>query len=104
MPYIRAAIQKTHGVNLRECPDMHWWKFIDMFMDLDETCVFSRMLQLRSQHSKGKLTKEEKKLWNSMKDILVIRTPEMLAQAAQQDKVAAQLDYLEGLSTAGKEG
>jgi hypothetical protein len=99
--YIRAAVQRTHGVNLREADDLHWWKFLDMFIDLDEECVFSRMVQLRCQQSKGKLTKEEKKAWNSMKDILVLKTPESYQAEAARDAVEKQLEYLESLSLKG---
>ena len=95
--YIRSAIQRTHGVNLREQDDLHWWKFIDMFMDLDEDCTFSRILYLRVQKSKNKLTKEEKKIWADMKDILVIRSPESAQAAKEAAAFEDELKRLESL-------
>lgn len=98
MQYIRAAIQRTHGVNLRECDDIHWWKFLDMFLELAEDTTFSRMIQLRHQKSKNKLTKEEKKLWDSMKDILVLKTPETRRAEVEAQVFEAELERLENLS------
>ena len=39
--------------------DMHWWTFMSRFSELPES-FFSRLVYLRSQRRKGKLTKEEK--------------------------------------------
>lgn len=67
--FILTAINQTHGVNLeRENP--HWWMFVYMFMDLKEDCYFNRILYLRRQKQKGKLTHEEQKIWNASKEIL----------------------------------
>lgn len=67
--YILTAVNQTHGINLeRENP--HWWLFVYMFMDLKEDCFFNRILYLRQQKQKGKLTAEERKTWNEMRDIL----------------------------------
>jgi hypothetical protein len=101
MKYIRAAVQRTHGVNLREAEDIHWWKFLDMFIDLDEECIFSRMVQLRCQQAKGKLTKDEKKAWQAMKDILVLKTPESFSAELEKDEIEKKLEYLESLSKGG---
>lgn len=97
LKYIRAGIQRTHGVNLREVPELHWWKFLDMFMDMDEECMFSRILQLRQQKARGKLNKEEKKIWAEMSDILTLKTPEMLRAAAEAEAFEAELERLENL-------
>lgn len=67
--YILTAINQTHGINLeRENP--HWWLFVYMFMDLKEDCFFNRILYLRRQKQKGKLTPDEQKTWYEMRDIL----------------------------------
>lgn len=98
MKFIRSAVQRTHGVNLRESSDLHWWKFLDMFMDLDENSMFSRILQLRHQKMKNKLTKEEKKLWAEMKDILVLKTPDMILGAEELSDAEKELARLESLA------
>lgn len=67
--FILTAINQTHGINLeRENP--HWWIFVFMFTDLKEDCFFQRILYLRRQKQLGKLTKDERKIWNSMPDVL----------------------------------
>lgn len=98
MKFLRAAIQRTHGVNLRECNDMHWWKFLDMFLDLDPECMFCQIIHLRMQKQKGKLTKEEKKAWVEMRDILVLQTPDSLRAASESEELEAQLQVLENLA------
>lgn len=67
--YILTAVNQTHGVNL-ECENPHWWAFVYMFMDLKEDCFFNRILYLRSQKQKGKLTPDERKTWDKMRNIL----------------------------------
>ena len=95
LKYIRSAVQRTHGVNLREKWDLHWWVFIEMFMELDENCTFSQMLYLRQGKAKNRLSKEEKKRWREMKDILVLKDTQ---SEAERTAVEEQLAYLEGLS------
>lgn len=58
--YINSAIlNKTNGVNLEMIDYLHWWTFVNYFMDMGES-QFSNIVHLREQHRKGKLTKEEK--------------------------------------------
>jgi len=45
-----------------------------MFMDLKEDCFFNRILYLRSQKQKGKLTPDERKTWDKMRDVLELET------------------------------
>ena len=46
------------GINL-DCEDLHWWHFMGHFSELPE-CFLNRLMYLRSQYNRGKLTKEEK--------------------------------------------
>lgn len=55
--YIYNAFLKAN-VNL-DIEDMHWWTFMSRFSELPES-LFTRIVYLRSQQSRGKLTKEEK--------------------------------------------
>jgi len=68
--YIYSAIKQTHHIDLESIENLHWWKFIYMFMDLDKDCFFSQILHLRSQKQKGKLTKDEALVYHRMRDIL----------------------------------
>lgn len=67
--FILTAINQTHGINL-EKENPHWWMFVYMFMDLKEDCYFQKILYLRRQKQAGKLTKEERKIWSSSREIL----------------------------------
>jgi len=46
------------GINL-DYEDLHWWHFMGHFSELPE-CFLTRLMYLRGQNNRGKLTKEEK--------------------------------------------
>jgi hypothetical protein len=58
---IYSAFSQTHGVDLQTA-DMHWWRFIALFMDLGADTAFNSMVNLRKRYHEGKLNDEEKKL------------------------------------------
>ena len=87
--YIYSAIHMTHGIDLDAVKYMHWWKFCYLLQDLSEDCYFQRMIYLRAQKARGKLTKEEKEEWRRNEAILLLpenRDPE--AEAANADFMA----------------
>ncbi|MCL2354956.1 MAG: bacteriophage Gp15 family protein [Oscillospiraceae bacterium] len=67
--YIYSAIKQTHNVDLESVEYLHWWKFVYMFLDLDKECFFSQLVYMRQQKAKGKLTKEEKQYYMSIREI-----------------------------------
>lgn len=84
--YIYSAIKQAHGIDLEEIPYLHWWKFVYMFLDLNENCFFNRLVGLRDKQKKGKLTKEEREYVTRHKDIIslpVRLTPEEKVKIAQ---------------------
>jgi hypothetical protein len=68
--YIFAAVDKVLNGRLSSGEFVHWWEFVMAFMELPEKCMMSRLIYLRTQKAKGKLSKEEKELYLSMKDIV----------------------------------
>lgn len=68
-PYIFAAFKQTHSIDL-DTVDMHWWKFMSLFMDLGSETTFSGMVGLRKRVLTGKATKEERKAYSEMRDIM----------------------------------
>lgn len=66
--YIYSALKLDLNVNLDN--GLHWWDFVNYFMVINEKSFFARMIYLRAQKAKGKLTKEELQYWNEHKDIL----------------------------------
>lgn len=82
--YIYSAVLQTHGIDLQTAR-MHWWKFRMLFLDLHEDTTFQRMVSLRSRREKGLLTKEEKRLWLDMADILDLREPDPERDRAREE-------------------
>ena len=68
--YIYSGIKQSHNIDLEQIEYLHWWKFALLFLDLREDCFFNKIIYLRSQKAKGKLTKEEKELYYSLKEIV----------------------------------
>ncbi len=57
---IYAAFHQTHGIDLQEV-DMHWWKFIALFMDLGAETSFNSLVYARQSVIDGKALDEQKK-------------------------------------------
>jgi hypothetical protein len=73
--YIVSAFAKL-GVDLYTIDSMHWWVFMARFSDLPEDAAYSRIMYLRSRHSKNELTKEERKQCERLGwDIIEIQKP-----------------------------
>ena len=66
--YIYSAFRQTHGIDLQNT-DLHWWKFIALFMDLGSDTTFTNIVGLRKRYRDGTATKEEKKIINEMGDV-----------------------------------
>jgi hypothetical protein len=67
--FIMAAFQQTHGIDL-ETAEMHWWKFMALFMDMGSETTFSSIVGLRKRLKSGTATKEERALAREINDIL----------------------------------
>ena len=70
--YIYSAIKQTHNVDLEAVEFLHWWKFVFLFSDVKEGCAFSNMVYLRHKKNEGKLTKEERAIFNKSRALLDI--------------------------------
>lgn len=68
--YIYSAMKQTHNVDLESINYLHWWKFVFLFMDVNKDCTFSYLVSLRDKKNKGKLDKEEKKIWGQLREIV----------------------------------
>ena len=83
-PYIYSAMLQTHGIDLQTV-EMHWWKFRMLFLDLHADTTFQRMVSLRNRREKGLLTKEEKRLWLDLAELLELREPDPERDRAQAE-------------------
>lgn len=72
--YILTGINTTHNIDLSEKLNLHWWKFMALFMDMDNECFFSELIYFRKRKLEGKLTKEEKQQYKRIKDIVDLDT------------------------------
>ena len=77
---IYAAFQQTHGIDLAEA-ELHWWKFLALFMDLGSETAFCSLVGLRRRVKTGKATKEEKQMAREMGSLFIVpdiddRTPD----------------------------
>lgn len=68
--YIFTGINSTHHIDIEANRDIHWWKFMAMFMDMSADCMFGEIVYYRKRKLEGKLTKEEKKKYSQIKDLL----------------------------------
>lgn len=68
--YIYSAIRQTHQIDLEEVKFLHWWKFVFLFADISADCAFSNMVNLRDKRNRGRLSKEERAIFNRSREIL----------------------------------
>ncbi len=69
--FIFSAFKQTHGVDLQK-EDLHWWKFLALFMDLGSETTFCQLIHLRKQVKTGKASKEEKRAAQEMGEMFEI--------------------------------
>jgi len=82
--YIFTGINSTHHIDIDEKPDLHWWKFMDFFMDMSNECMFGELVYYRTRKAEGKLTKEEKKQYDKIKDLVDLETVHTQSEAKKQ--------------------
>lgn len=68
--YIYTGIKQSHNIDLNSIEYLHWWNFVYLFMDIGQDCMFNQLIYYRKRKNEGKLTKEERKLYLSMRKIL----------------------------------
>lgn len=83
--YIYSAIKQTHGIDLESIEYLHWWKFVYLFLDLNPECFFCKIIDLRNKKKKGKLSKEEKRLYIQLYDILELNDKPKFTEEEQKE-------------------
>jgi hypothetical protein len=56
---IFSAFRQTHNIDL-ETAELHWWKFLALFMDLGSETTFCQLIGLRKRVKTGTASKEER--------------------------------------------
>lgn len=68
--YIYTGIRQSHNIDLNSIEYLHWWNFVYLFLDIGQDCMFNQLVYYRKRKNEGKLTKDEKKIYISMRKIL----------------------------------
>lgn len=68
--YIYTGIRQAHNIDLNSIEYLHWWNFVYLFLDIGQECMFNQIIYYRKRKNEGKLTKEEKKIYLSMRKLL----------------------------------
>lgn len=95
--FIFAAFKQTHGIDL-STEQLHWWKFMALFMDMGSDTTFSNLVSLRKRLKTGKATKEERQAAREIEDLIDL--PEIdrrTLEEKEQDK-----KFLEAVKNARK--
>lgn len=82
--YIFTGINSTHHIDIDEKPNLHWWKFVDFFMDMSNECMFGELVYYRTRRAEGKLTKEEQKQYKKIKDLVDLEQINFQSEARKQ--------------------
>lgn len=82
--FIFAAFKQTHNVDL-QAENMHWWKFLALFMDLGADTTFCSLTSLRKRIKTGKATKEEKAAAREMGSVFVV--PELDTRTLEEKEL-----------------
>lgn len=61
--YIFSGVDRVLNGRLSKGDLVHWWEFVMAFMELPEDCMMSKIIYYRTQFSKGRLSKEERKVY-----------------------------------------
>jgi hypothetical protein len=89
--WIYAGVDRVLHGRLNRGEFVHWWEFMTAFMELPEDCMMSRILYLRQQYAKGKLTREERQQWHEMRDVLELPIELTEEEQAAQDEFMRRL-------------
>lgn len=90
--YIFSGVDRALGGRLSRGEDVHWWSFVSAFIELPDDCVMSRILYYRARYAKGKLTKEELKVYNENKALFELKTEETTEEKEQAAAFFAALN------------
>jgi hypothetical protein len=74
--FIFAAFQQTHGINLQQVENLHWWVFLALFMDLGADTVFCNLISLRRRVHDGKASREERDQARDLGEIFDVPEPD----------------------------
>ena len=85
------AVNAVAGKDVRCDPNLHWWTFFGMFMNV-EGGLFGNVLHIRQKKAKGKkLEKQEEEFYRENRKIIDLGKKETSEVRAEKDNI---LKYL----------
>lgn len=95
--FVFTAVDSVLDGKLSENKDVHWWVFSMAFMEIPEDCMLSKIISLRTQKNKGKMSKEEKKFYNDNRDIMELDIdPNSILNKEQEESLDTFMKLLNG--------
>lgn len=91
-PLILAAFRRTHRVDV-DSAEMHWWKFLSLFMDLGSDTTFITLVGLRKRVAGGTATKEERRAAQSLGPMFTMKDPEVMTP----EEVEREAEFLRAI-------
>lgn len=74
--FIRAAINQSFSNILHHEPDLHWWEFVNCFLNINENCRINEIMCNRAAHRKNKATKEQREARRLYPEIYILKESE----------------------------
>lgn len=83
--FIFSAFRQTHSIDL-ETAELHWWKFLALFMDLGADTTFCNLVSLRKRVKTGKASKQELQMYRELKDVIDVSEPVVLTHEEKEQE------------------
>ncbi len=74
--YIYAAFLSDYGIDLQDVEDLHWWKFRAMFLALNDSCEFKKIMGYRSMRITSTMSKEQRAFYEKMQRVHALPIPD----------------------------
>lgn len=74
--YIYAAFLSDYGIDLQDVEDLHWWKFRAMFLALNDSCEFKKIMGYRSMKITSTMSKEQRAFYEKMQRVHALPIPD----------------------------
>ena len=87
--YIYGAFMQQYGIDLSSVENLHWWNFRALFISLNDSCEFVKIMGYRAMEITGKMTAEQRKYYRRMKEVYALPVSE--AEQERQDAITQVL-------------
>jgi hypothetical protein len=75
---IYAAFLAQYGIDLRDVPYLHWWKFIALFNGLSKDHLITEVMHCRAVEMKPDMPKDRKEYYEKMQKTYALPLPDKL--------------------------